>query len=83
MEVLCMHWYFVRHGEIKANIKNVYAWWRDEGLTARGIRQAEAAARDLIDYGIDLIFWSPLYRTVQTVGIIGDLLQKQRLNDLY
>lgn len=72
-----MKCYLIRHGEIEANINKVYAGWSEEGLTARGIRQANATARELIDYGIDLIFCSPLFRTVQTAGIIGELLKKE------
>lgn len=67
--------YFVRHGEIASNVNKVYAGWSDEGLTDRGIGQAEDAARQLADRGIGAVFCSPLRRTLQTAEIIGEHLR--------
>lgn len=67
--------YLVRHGEIVANVNKIYAGWSNEGLTARGVGQAEEAARKLADKEIGYIFCSPLRRAVQTAEIIGDHLR--------
>lgn len=72
-----MNWYFVRHGEIDANIRKIYAGRSPEALTERGRKQARMMAEKLRDLGIDEIYCSPVYRAVETAGIIGDLLAKR------
>ena len=76
-----MIWYFVRHGKIYSNKVKVYAGWSDEELTDEGIRQAEKAGQVLKDKGIGWIYCSPLKRTVQTAGIIGQILGKRPILD--
>lgn len=71
-----MKWYLVRHGEIAANIKKIYAGRGKEGLTSRGRQQARQAAEKLRDQGIDAIYCSPSPRAVQTAAIIGSYLGK-------
>jgi len=71
-----MKWYFVRHGEIQANVKKIYAGWSDEELTKRGHQQAREVAEELADFEIGSIYTSPLKRAVQTAEIIGDFLRK-------
>jgi broad specificity phosphatase PhoE len=72
-----MNWYFVRHGEIAANLKKIYAGPSPERLTSRGLRQAAMMAEKLLPLGIDRIYCSPVARAVQTAEIIGDILGKQ------
>ena len=72
-----MNWYLVRHGEIEADVKKIYAGWSDEGLTKRGRQQAKEAAKELARFEIGSIYTSPLKRTVQTAEIIGGILKKQ------
>ncbi|MBT3258760.1 MAG: histidine phosphatase family protein [Deltaproteobacteria bacterium] len=69
-----MKWYFVRHGEIESNIRKVYAGWSDERLTARGRKQAVATARRLKEIDFSDVYASPIRRTMETAGIIGDTL---------
>lgn len=72
-----MNFYFVRHGEIDANIRKIYAGRSPEVLTERGREQARGMAEKLRDLGIDEIYCSPVYRAVETAEIIGDLLAKR------
>ena len=71
-----MNWYFVRHGEIQANVKKIYAGWSEEGLTRKGRQEAAEAAKIVSNFNIDSIYTSPLKRAVQTAEIIGDFLKK-------
>ena len=70
-----MNYYLVRHGEIEANVKKVYAGWSEEGLTPKGIMHAEKAGQALKEKEIEAIYCSPLQRAVQTAEIIGDFLK--------
>jgi broad specificity phosphatase PhoE len=72
-----MNWYLIRHGEIDANIRKIYAGRCPEVLTERGREQARMMAEKLQDLGIDEIYCSPVYRAVETAEIIGDLLAKR------
>lgn len=62
----------VRHGETVANAAGLWQGTEDEGLTARGVRQAQALAQRLAsEYGIaTAIFSSTLSRARQTAEII-------------
>jgi len=72
-----MNWYLVRHGEIEADVKKIYAGWSDEGLTKRGRQQAREVAEELAGFEIGNIYTSPLLRAVQTAEIIGEFLEKR------
>lgn len=61
----------VRHGEIDANVRKVYAGRSDDSLNETGRLQAFAAAQMLRDMHVDAIFCSPLRRTMETAAIIG------------
>ncbi|MCR4405813.1 MAG: histidine phosphatase family protein [Anaerolineae bacterium] len=65
-------WVLARHGETAANAAGLWQGAEDEGLTARGIRQAQALARRLAsEYPTaTAIYSSPLYRARQTAEII-------------
>ena len=76
-----MEWYFVRHGEIEANVKKIYAGWSDEGLTQRGRQQAREVAEELPRFEIGSIYTSPLKRAAQTAEIIGGILSKQPVRE--
>jgi len=66
---------FVRHG-ITENLEGGrIQGWSDAPLSARGRQQAQAAARRLKSLGgIVAIYSSPVYRTMETARIIGDML---------
>ena len=72
-----MNYYLVRHGEIEANVKKIYAGWSEEGLTPKGIDQAKRAGEELSGVGVNAIYCSPLRRAVQTAEIIGEFLNKE------
>jgi len=62
----------VRHGETAANAAGLWQAADDEGLTARGVRQAQALARWLAsEYNTAAaIYSSSLNRALQTAKII-------------
>jgi broad specificity phosphatase PhoE len=62
----------VRHGEIASNVDRIYAGKSTQGLTFRGIRQAEAAAAQLSSARVHSIYSSPMRRALQTAEIIGN-----------
>ena len=76
-----MIFYLVRHGEIDSNIKKVYAGWSEEGLTEKGVRQAEEAGKVLTGKGIGALYCSPLRRAVRTAEIIGGIIGKEPISD--
>jgi len=64
--------YFVRHGESRANVEQVFAGSRyDVPLTAVGLRQATATGVLLRNKPIDIIVSSPLRRAKQTAERIA------------
>jgi len=69
-----LKWYLVRHGEIEANRKKIYAGRSNEPLTVKGRGQALEVAEKLATQGIKAIYCSPVWRAVETATIIGDLL---------
>ena len=62
--------YFVRHGETEWNAADRLLSRTDDPINARGLRQAEALARDLADIRWDRAFTSPLVRASRTAEII-------------
>lgn len=72
-----MNMYLVRHGEIDANIRKIYAGRSPEVLTELGREQARMMGEKLRDLKIDEIYCSPVYRAVETAEIIGNLLTKR------
>ncbi len=71
----------VRHGEILSNIKKVYSGRSNEELTDRGAAQAVDISKKLKNYNIDAIYSSPMKRTLQTAGIIGEALKQNVRSD--
>ncbi len=61
----------VRHGEIDANVRKVYAGRSDDPLNETGRSQALAAAQELCGRNIRALYCSPLRRTTETATIIG------------
>jgi broad specificity phosphatase PhoE len=66
-----MRLFLVRHGEVASNLRKVYAGRSDELLTDRGVSQAQHAAELLFDRAIEIIYASPLRRTMQTADILA------------
>jgi broad specificity phosphatase PhoE len=72
-----VNWYFVRHGEIAANIRKIYAGQSHERLTEKGRGQALEMADKLMNCDITEIYCSPVARALETAEIIGAILGKR------
>jgi len=70
----------IRHGESLWNYNKTFTGWADPDLSERGFREAEHAARLLLEsgYEIDVVFTSRLKRAIRTLWII-----LQELNQVY
>jgi broad specificity phosphatase PhoE len=66
-----MNLILVRHGEIDANVRKVYAGRSDDPLNETGRSQALAAAQELCGRNIRALYCSPLRRTIEKAAIIG------------
>lgn len=66
----------IRHGQATHNLKHIMNSSRSPGiyLTDRGREQIQAAAEKLKNQDIDLIYVSPVFRTLQTAQILGAAL---------
>ncbi|GBD96587.1 MAG TPA: histidine phosphatase family protein [Nitrospirae bacterium] len=70
-----MNLFLVRHGEIPANVKKVYAGRSAERLTDKGIHQAEEVAEKLKSCNVHSIYSSPIQRALQTAEIIREKIK--------
>lgn len=63
----------IRHGEGIHNIKGIMTSSRSPGvyLTENGMEQVKKAADELQMQGIEYVYSSPLYRTMQKAQILG------------
>ena len=61
----------VRHGETEWNVKHLLQGHEDSPLTANGISQAKAVAKELHNETFDLAFSSDLLRAKRTAEIIA------------
>jgi 2,3-bisphosphoglycerate-dependent phosphoglycerate mutase len=61
----------VRHGESEWNSKGLFTGWVDVGLAAKGVQEASAAGRMLVDAGLrpDVVHTSVLTRAISTANI--------------
>jgi broad specificity phosphatase PhoE len=64
----------VRHGEIDANVRKVYAGRCNDPLNEKGRQQSLEVARQLKAISVSAIYSSPLRRTIETASIIGDYI---------
>jgi broad specificity phosphatase PhoE len=76
MEKLQVKLVVIRHGEGIHNTKGIMTSSKSPGiyLTKTGIDQVYHAAQQLKEKGIEYIYVSPLYRTLQTAQILGEVL---------
>ena len=44
---------FIRHGFSEWNAKNLFTGWRDVNLTERGVEEAKAAGKKLLEKGYE------------------------------
>jgi len=63
---------FIRHGFSEWNAKNLFTGWRDVNLTERGVEEAKAAGKKLLDanFEFDIAFTSVLTRAIKTCKIV-------------
>ena len=72
------HYYIMRHGEAKSNVKDIVSSWPEKfknPLTKKGKEKVKETAKVLLEKNIDLIFSSPLLRAKQTSEIVGKKLK--------
>ena len=62
--------YCVRHGETPSNLTGIVAGRSDEGLTKKGIEQAQKLNQEIGSKTFDAVFVSPMRRTLETAEII-------------
>ena len=67
--------YFIRHGQTVWNLQHRIAGVTDVELTEEGRRQAQAAAEELLNSGIQVseIWSSPLHRAADTARILSEI----------
>jgi broad specificity phosphatase PhoE len=72
--------YLTRHGQDKDNERGILNGHRDQPLTKLGISQAEKLAENIQKQGINfqIIYTSPLKRTVRTAQIIAKSLDAKK-----
>jgi broad specificity phosphatase PhoE len=63
----------LRHGETAWNRERRYQGWTDTPLSAEGLLQAEAAARELKEHTFAAVYASPLRRARDTAAVIAAL----------
>ncbi len=66
----------VRHGETEANISGIYSGWTNYNLTVKGEKQVKNVLQHLKDEDIDIIFSSPMERTLKIAKAISDETNK-------
>ncbi|HCX34623.1 MAG TPA: 2,3-diphosphoglycerate-dependent phosphoglycerate mutase [Rhodocyclaceae bacterium] len=71
----------LRHGESVWNQENRFTGWTDVDLTAKGMEEAKAAGRLLLDAGFafDLAFTSVLKRAIRTLWTVLDGMDRMWL----
>src|SRR5271155_3619859 len=64
----------VRHGESEWNSKGLFTGWVDVGLAPKGVQEASAAGRMIVDAGLrpDVVHTSVLTRAIQTANVALD-----------
>lgn len=72
----------MRHGEAKSNAENYYDEGQDNSnhLTEKGKEQVKASALALAKENIDIIIYSPVLRSVETMSILNSILN---INDTF
>jgi probable phosphoglycerate mutase len=63
----------VRHAQAEGNVRGEFHGWTDEGITQKGHLQSKCAATTLKDFGLEVIYSSPLKRTLQTAWYISQM----------
>jgi broad specificity phosphatase PhoE len=64
----------IRHGETDWNVEGRYQGQADPPLNARGVEQSKELAEHLEEFGLQILYTSPLKRCAQTARIVADRL---------
>lgn len=72
---------FLRHGETVWNAKGISQGRVHNRLSKLGEKQADDAGKALAYKNVDIIFTSPLYRTLRTSNIVNKYLSKKVVKD--
>ena len=77
--------YIVRHGETDWNVLGKLQGSKDIPLNEKGIEQAKELREILKDVKFDIVFASPLQRTLKTAEIICDneIIKDERIIERY
>lgn len=73
--------FVVRHGKTIWNEKHITQGWSQNRLSELGKAQAQKAAEKLKETKLDLIFSSPLMRTIQTTNILNQFHKVKVIRD--
>lgn len=72
-----MKFILVRHGETEANVGKIFSGWSDFPLTEKGSKDILETAKALKKYkDVEIIYSSPLNRTLTTANAIANSLKK-------
>ncbi len=66
-----MEVYIMRHGQTVWNVKRIVQGWSENRLSQFGKEQVEKASNEYKNVDFDVIFTSPLMRTMQTTNIMN------------
>lgn len=81
--IMVKHLYLMRHGETLFNVRRKIQGWCDSPLTAKGIKQAEAAREILKNINFDHYYSSTAERCCDTLEIVTDYkVEYKRLKQL-
>lgn len=68
------HLYFMRHGLSVSNMRGLLSGRDDTPLAKEGIKQCEAAAKQISKLNIDAIVSSPMQRAMESAKIIAEAI---------
>jgi alpha-ribazole phosphatase len=63
--------YLIRHGRTNCNLNNIYAGETDSSLSDEGIKQINLLKEKLKNENFDIVYVSPMKRTLETAKILG------------
>lgn len=61
----------IRHAQAEGNVRGEFHGWTDGNITQKGHLQSKCVAQRLKDFGIEVIYSSPLKRAIQTAQYIS------------
>ncbi len=74
--------YLIHHGNTRSNTEKVYAGWSKEPLAEKGIMQANTAGKQMRNWGISVLYTSPIKRAIHTAEILNEHIKTKLTVDL-